>query len=285
MSTVIEVLVFGFLISSLYALSAMGFTMIFGVAGVLNLAHGGFVVLGSFIALWAATVMGWNLYLSCALGVLGVALIAPLVYKIFVRPIQHNSILVFLVTLLLAALMEWGLILLFSPNPRVLPPLVQGDLQLGGSRIDYNRLLASALALGAIIALWLFIQHTKTGKAIRALSMERTGAALVGIPIERIQLLVWAVSGGLAALAGLFLASFLGMGPLDGRLPLVISFAIVVLGGLGSIPGSLWAAYIVGYAETIATYFAPEARGLAALLLMVLILILRPQGLLGRTYA
>ncbi|MFN4218012.1 MAG: branched-chain amino acid ABC transporter permease [Candidatus Bipolaricaulia bacterium] len=285
MSTVIDILIFGFLISSLYALSAVGFTMIFGVAGVLNLAHGGFVVLGAFIALWAATMMGWNLYLSCALGVLGVALIAPLIYKVFVRPIQHNPILVFLLTLLLSVLIEWGLILLFSPNPRVLPPLVSGDLQLGGSRIAYNRLVASALALGTITALWLFVQRTKTGKAILALAMERIGATLVGIDAEKIQLLVWAVSGGLAALAGLFLASFLGMGPLDGRIPLVISFSIVVLGGLGSIPGSLWAAYIVGYAETIATQFAPEARGLAALLLMTLILALRPQGLLGRKHA
>lgn len=283
MSAVIDILVFGFLISSLYALTAVGFTMIFGVAGVLNLAHGGLVVLGAYLALWAATMLGWNLYLACALGVLGAALASALIYKLLVRPIQHNPILVFLLTLLLAALIEWGLILLFSPNPRVLPPLVGGELRLGGggSRIPYHRLLASALALGVLAALWLFVRRTRQGKAILALAMNRTGAALVGIDTERTQLLVWAVSGGLAGLSGLFLASFLGMGPLDGRLPLVISFAIVVLGGLGSIPGSLWAAYIVGYAETIATQFAPEARGLAALLLMTLILALRPQGLMG----
>jgi len=291
LDTLLEVLVFGFLISSLYALAAVGFTMIFGVAGVLNLAHGAFVMLGAYIAIWAHALNdptirlpqpGLSLPLAFLLAIVGVAMLAPLIYRVVVRPIQDRPIIVFLVTLLLAILFEQLAILIFSVNPRALPAMIGGSFPLLGTRIEYNRLLASVIALAAISALWLFVQRTKTGKAILALSMERRGAALVGINAERIQLIVWAISGALAAIAGLFMASFMGMSPLEERVPLVISFSIVILGGLGSIPGSLWAAYIIGYAETIVAQFAPEARGLAALIFLVVILALRPQGLLGK---
>ncbi|MBI1744608.1 branched-chain amino acid ABC transporter permease [Candidatus Acetothermia bacterium] len=294
MTALLDVLVFGFLISSLYALAAVGFTMIFGVAGVLNLSHGAFVMLGAYIAIWAQALndptihlpqLGLNLPAAFLLAILGVAVIAPLIYRVFVRPVQDRPIIVFLVTLLLAILFEQVAILIFSVNPRALPAMVGSSFSILGTQIEYNRLLASVIALVAIGALWLFVHRTKTGKAILALSMDRKGAALVGINAERIQLIVWAVSGALAAIAGLFMASFMGMSPLEERVPLVISFSIVVLGGLGSIPGSLWAAYIIGYAETIVAQFAPEARGLAALIFLFIILALRPQGLLGRKVA
>jgi branched-chain amino acid transport system permease protein len=281
---VIEVLVFGFLISSLYALIAVGFTMIFGVAGVLNLAHGAFAIVGAYLAVWALG-LGLGLPIAFLVAVVGLAIFAPLTYRMLIRPVERNPIIVFLVTLLFAVLLEQVLILLFGAIPRTLPPLVAGNLEILGSRISYNRLAASAIALIVMAALWLFVTRTKIGKAILALSMNRQGAALMGIPTERIILWVWAISGALAAIAGMFIGSFFGLQPLEQRLLLVIAFSIVVLGGLGSIPGSLWAAFIIGYAETIAVQFAPEARGLSSLVILILVLALRPQGLLGRAAA
>ena len=175
--------------------------------------------------------------------------------------------------------------LLFSTSPRILPRLVAGDVYLLGINISYNRIAASLIAVGIIGLLWFTVQRTKIGQAILALSMNRKGAALVGIRAERITLLVWAISGALAAVAGFFSASFLGISPLGDRLPLVIAFSAVVLGGLGSIPGSLWAAFIIGYAETITAQFFPEARGLASMFILIAILTIRPQGLLGREIA
>ncbi len=281
MSVVADVLVLGFLISALYALVAVGFTMIFGVAGVLNLSHGALAMLGAFGAHWALDA-GWARPSAFLVGVVGLALLAPIIYRIFVRPIQDRPITVFLATLLLAVLLEQAVILVSGPESRLLPPLIAGNLSIGGTEIGANRLLASAVALGAIVALWAFVTRTRHGKAIRALSMEPKGAALVGIPAERIVLIVWAISGALAALAGLFIASFLGISPLEERALLVIAFSTVVVGGLGSIPGTLGAALIVGYAETIVAQFAPEARGLVPLLLLVAVLIVRPQGLAGK---
>ena len=281
MSGVIEVLIFGFLISSLYALVALGFTMIFGVAGVLNLAHGAFAMVGAYLAVWGLS-LGWSLPVAALFALAGMALFAPLVYRVLIRPIQHQPIIVFLATLLFAVVLEQVVILLFGFHSYLLPPLVEGGFSLLGTRITYNRVTASAIALLVILALWLFVTRARMGKAILALSMERKGAALVGIPAEKITLWVWAISGVLAAIAGLFIASFFGLSPLEERLLLVIAFSTVVLGGLGSIPGSLWAAFIIGYAETIAVQFAPEARGLASLVILLIVLTLKPQGLFGR---
>lgn len=285
MGTVIEILVFGFLISSLYALAAVGFTMIFGVAGVLNLAHGAFVTIGAYFAIWATTMLDWHIFPATLLAVSSMAVIAPLVYVLFVRPIIDRPVTVFLATLVLSVIVEQALILMFSPNPRTVSTLIEGSFMVSSVNIPWNRVVASVIALISIISLWLFVTRTRTGKAISALSMERLGAALVGINEYRIQLIVWSISGALAAIAGVFLTSFLGMSPLGGRVPLVISFSIVILGGLGSIPGSLWAAYIIGFAETITTQFLPEARGLPSLFILLLILIFRPQGLFGRSAA
>ncbi len=285
MGGIVEVLILGFLISSLYALTALGFTMIFGVAGVLNLAHGAFAMVGAYLAIWAMSAWGWGLPAAAAFAVLGMGVLAPLFYLVFVRPVEDRPIIVFLATLLLAVILEQSIALTFSFNSRILPPLWEGSFTLLGTRISYNRVAASAIVLLILLGLWLFVRRARLGKAILALSMERRGAALVGIPARQIILGVWGISGALAAIAGLFIGSFFGISPLEERLLLVIAFSTVVLGGLGSIPGSLWAAFIIGYSETIIQQFAPEARGLASLAILMVVLMLRPQGLLGRAAA
>jgi len=282
MDAIIEVLVYGFLISSLYALAAVGFTMIFGVAGVLNLAHGAFVLIGGYVAVWASTALGWHIVLAALVAVVAMALLAPLIYLLCVRPFSDKPVIVFLATLLLAVIVEQVMILMFGEKSRTLSALVPGYFYLFGVQILWDRVVASLAALASIVGLWLYITRTRNGKAISALSMERLGAALAGINEFQMQLLVWVVSGALAAIAGVFLTTFLGISPFAGRIPLVIAFSIVVLGGLGSIPGSLWAAYIIGYAETITTQWIPEARGFSSLLILLLILTFRPQGLFGR---
>lgn len=283
MDVVVEVLIGGFLISTLYALIAVGFSMIFGVARVLNLAHGAFAMLGAYIAIAAMNNLGFGFLPAAGLAVVGVAIFAPLIYIVLIRPLADNPVVVFLATLLVGVILEQAMILLFGLNARILPPFAEGAFTIFGDiRILYNRVLASVVAVILILALWLYISHTKSGKSILAISMEQKGAALVGIPTQRIVLLVWAISGALAAIAGLFSASFLGISPFEDREFTVIAFTTVVLGGLGSLPGSLLAAFIIGYVETIAVQFAPEARGLASLAILIIVLIIKPQGLLGK---
>lgn len=283
MDVVVEVLIYGFLISTLYALVAVGFSMIFGVARVLNLAHGAFAMLGAYIAVAAMTELGLGFLPAAVLAVAAVAIFAPVMYMVLIKPLADSPVVVFLATLLVGVILEQVIILLFGLNARILPPIIEGGFAIMEDiRILNNRVLASGVAVVLIGLLWLYISYTKSGKSILAISMEQKGAALVGIPTQRIVLLVWAISGALAAIAGLFSASFLGISPLEDREITVIAFSIVVLGGLGSIPGSLWAAFIIGYVETITVQFAPEARGLASLAILIIVLIIRPQGLLGK---
>jgi len=266
--------------------------MIFGVARVLNLAHGALVLFGAYVAIWLHSSDDFTIRLPQAglslpwalLGaVIATTLLAVLIYLVLVRHIQDKPITVFMTTLLVAIMMEVVIEQGFASNPRALPPLVGGEFPLFGIHLPYNRLVASGIALAAIAALWLFVNRTKVGMAILATSMAPVGAALIGVNAHRIQLITWAISGALAAVAGVFLASFLGTSPVGGRFPLVISFTIVILGGLGSIQGSLLAAYLVGYMETITTYLlSPAYRGFPSLILLVLVLLFRPQGLLGR---
>jgi len=271
---------------------AVGFSMIFGVGRVLNLAHGALVLFGAYVAIWLhargdPTIRlpqpGLGLPWVLLGAVLATTLLSVLIYLLLVRRIQEKPVAVFMTTLLLAIMMEvvieWG----FTSNPRALPPLVEGEFPLFAISLPYNRLVTSGITLAVIALLWFFINRTKLGMAILATSMAPRGAALIGVDVHRIRLVTWAISGALAAIAGVFLASFLGTSPVGGRFPLIISFTIVILGGMGSIQGSLLAAYLVGYLETATTYLlSPTFRGFPSLIILVLVLLFRPQGLLGR---
>lgn len=326
MELIFEVLVTGFLISTLYALISVGFSMIFGVAGVLNLAHGAFAVLGGYVAIWtrrwidnwlifgfdehvaeqAIETSGFQAFFVGALPVIeiivaslvaiaAVALFAPLIYTILIRPLQDKPVVVFLATLLLGVVMEQVFLLIAGLNTQILPPFIEGSFQMfsqegvrfSGFPVLYNRLLAAGVAILLIAALWLYISRTKSGKAILAVSMDRKGAALSGIPTDKVVLRVWAISGALAAIAGIFAASFLGISPFEDRPLTVLAFSIVVLGGLGSIPGSLIASMIIGFAETIPVVVSNQfnsAQGLISLAILLIVLIAKPHGLFGRPH-
>ena len=236
------------------------------------------------IALPYVTYVGKGLFglpIGLALG-LGVAF-AVLFTTGLVRYIQRSSVITMIVTLAFALILEQLILIIFGTSARILLPLVPGSVRLAGVTLTNNQILGFALSWAVIIALWLFIRYARLGKAIIATAQDRVGAALVGIDPERVYTLTWAISGGLAGLAGIFFASSLAMLPTMWRDPLIIAFAIVILGGLGSIQGSLVAAYLVGFIETLTVYvFKAEWRGLPSLILLILILMIRPRGLFGR---
>ncbi|MFQ5795937.1 MAG: branched-chain amino acid ABC transporter permease [Candidatus Bipolaricaulia bacterium] len=281
----VEILIYSAMISALYALVAIGFTMIFGVARVLNLAHGAFIMLSAYITHLAHST-GLNLYLSLALAIVGCVLFALLTCHGIISPIQGSlgaPITIMIATLALALLLQQGFTIAFGPTPRSLPPLVEGSSLILGTRVINNRIVAFGVSWGLIGVLWVFMSRTRRGKAILATAMDARGAALVGIDPKRIQQLTWAISGALAAIAGFFLASFLTLTPQMWIDPLIIAFSIVILGGLGSIGGSVAAAYFIGTIETFTAFTVSGTyAGLPSLLILVLVLALRPQGFFGR---
>ncbi len=286
-----QILIDGFAISALYALGATGFTLIFGVSGVLNLSHGAIMVAAA-VAAWAtADTLHVAAYAAAAIGIAVGMLLAFATYFVTVRPIQRSRKIVesereiFILT----ATLLWGIMIsevvayLFTNNAKTVLPIVQGVVTVFGVRTPSNEFFTAVVCWVAIGGLWLLVNRTRRGKAVLAASMNPRGVTLLGVELSSIYLTVWALYGLLAGIAGVLLGMFLGVssysvGPLTAS-----AFSIVVLGGLGSVSGSLIAAYVVGYLETLTAYLvSPAYRTVPALLLLIVVMYVRPQGLFGR---
>jgi len=289
--TAFQILVDGFAISSLYALAAIGFTLLFGVSGVLNLAHGGIMVVAALIGWWAAGDLHLGVYLGTLVGIVAGLLTAYVTYFLVVRPIQRSraiaheekEIFVLTGTLLWGIMIQTGMAFIFSDNPVTMRPLISGVVNVLGVRTPWNEIMIAVLCWIVIGLLWLLINRTRAGKAMLAASINPRGLTLLGFDLSKIYLRVWTIYGVLAGGAGVLLASFLGVGTANAGQLTASAFSIVVLGGLGSVSGSLIAAYVVGYLETLTAYLIqPTLRPIPALILLVLVVYIRPQGLLGR---
>jgi branched-chain amino acid transport system permease protein len=282
----LEILIVGAVSSAIYAMLAVGFTLIFGVARVLNLAHGSFYALGAYGTYFFTAHLKWPLLLAAIAAIAVVAVFGVFVERVLVRPMRASQLAVLMITLAVALVVEQAMFLTFGSEYRNVPAFVDAKFHIGGVDVAGARLLA--LGVGALVigALWLFIQHTRLGSAILAISQDPQAAQYMGIPSDRIFTVVMALSAALAALAGILAGPFLTVQPTMWLLPIVKAFAIVVVGGLGSIPGSILAALLLGYAETIVGYTIStswtEIVSVAATLLM---LVVRPAGFFGRRAA
>jgi branched-chain amino acid transport system permease protein len=277
------IIIQGFLISGLYALVAVGFTMIFSVGRVLNLAYGVYIMLGGY----AYFTLSQMLELSKVISLLGAIVVGILfgiiIYFGVVKRLQNNPIAVEISTLILAVVMQAVIILIYSPAPRAIWPIIAGISRLHDVIISWNIFFAMMTSWVVLGALLVFVRKTQLGRAIMAVSMDPKGALLSGIDPERINILTWALSGGLGALAGVFFATYTQLDPTMWVGPLITAVAVVIIGGIGSIIGSLVAAHIVGFMETITTtVIAPELRGVFTLLLIIVILVILPKGLFGK---
>ena len=287
----LQILIDGFAISSLYGLGAVGFTLMFGVCGVLNLAHGGIMLIAALFGWWVAADYGAGPYGGAAVGILAGLVASYVTYFVVVRPIQRSRAIprseeeIFLLTgtLLWGIMIQVGMDYLFSNNPVTMEPLVPGVVNLFGVRTPANELVIAAACWSAIGLLWLLVNRTRIGKQLMAASINPRGLTLLGFELSSIYLIVWTVYGLLAGLAGVLLASFFGISSDNAGNLTASAFSIVILGGMGSVPGSLVAAYVVGYAETLTAYLVnPTLRPIPALLILVAVLYVRPRGLLGR---
>jgi branched-chain amino acid transport system permease protein len=286
-----QILVDGFAISSLYALGAMGFALIFGVSGVLNLSHGALMV-AAVVAAWAA---GNDLhagpYAGATIGVAVGFAATLLTYFVIVSPLQRSrkireeekEIFILTATLLWGIMIQELIAYFYTNNAKTVAPIVEGVMSIVGVRTPKNELFTAVVCWLVIGVLWLLVNRTRAGKAVLAASMNPRGVTLLGIELSQIYIAVWAVYGLLVGIAGVLLGMFLGVssysvGPLTAS-----AFSIVVLGGLGSVSGALIAAYVVGYLETITAYLiSPAYRTIPALLLLIAVMYVRPRGLLGR---
>jgi branched-chain amino acid transport system permease protein len=281
-----EILIYGAVTSAIYAMLAVGFTLIFGVARVLNLAHGSFYALGAYGTYVGTGVLGLPLWLAALMAIAFVAAFGVIVEKVLVRPLRHSQLGVLMITLAVSLVVEQALFLIFGSEYRNVPAFIDAKVSLGGVDVAGQRLLTLLVAVVSISALYLFIQRTRLGSAILAISQDAEAAKYMGIPSDRIFSLVMAISAALAALAGVLAGPFLSVQPSMHLLPIVKAFAIVIVGGLGSIPGSILAALMLGYAETLVAYLVSTSwTEIVSVLATLLMLVFRPAGFFGKRAA
>ena len=281
-----DILVHGAVTSAIYAMLAVGFTLVFGVARILNLAHGAFYMLGAYFTYLFATLLGLPLALAALAAIAATAGLGWAVERWLIRPQRDSSMAVMMVTMAFLLVAEQVLLVTFGSEVVNVPAFADAKFSLGGADIGGQQLLTLATAVVALAVLWLLIQRTRAGAAILALSQDPLAAQYMGIPIDRVYGRVVALSAALAALAGVMAGPFLSTSPHMAMPALTKAFAIVIVGGLGSLPGSILAAILLGYAETAVAYLVSsswtEVVSLAAVLLTLL---LRPAGLRGKRAA
>jgi len=272
------------LIGSVYALVAIGLTLIWGVMNVLNFAHGDFLMIGMFIAFWCYTLFKMDPLLSipvCAalLFVLGVGVYRFIISKVMKGPGLAQLVVTFGVSIFLANLA----VMLWTPDFRLIEkPLLAGTWSLGHIQLSVPKFAASVGSVVVSAAVFLFLKKTRTGKAILAVEMNRDAALLMGINTERINSLSFGIGSALVGVAGAFLSMYYYIYPQVGGLFGLISFCIVALGGFGSIEGAFIAGILIGLVQTLGGYFFDPAYKYALVFLVYLITVwIRPQGLMG----
>jgi branched-chain amino acid transport system permease protein len=282
----LEIIIFGAVTGSIYAMLAVGFTLIFGVARILNLAHGSFYALGAYGAYALTAIAKLPLWQAAAISVVAVAIFGVAVERTLIRPMRKSQLAVLMISLAVALIVEQMLFLIFGSEYRNVPAFVDDKFSIGGVDVAGQRLLALAVGVIAVGALYTFIQTTRLGSAILAISQDPEAAQYMGIPSDRIFSVVMGLSAALAALAGIMAGPFLSVNPSMHLLPVVKAFAIVVVGGLGSIPGSILAAFMLGYAETLVAYLVSTSwTEIVSVLATLLVLVFRPAGMFGKRAA
>ncbi len=278
-----DVLVLGAIQSAIYALLALGFTLIFGVGRVVNLAHGAFYALGVYIAYTLVVVLRLPLLFGAVAAVFAVGAIGVGMDRVFIRPLRRSILAVLIVTVVFALFTEQIIYAAYGYTSRNIPSFTDQTATVLGVNVAGQRGVAFLVAAVVLVAVWGLVYRTRFGNAILAVAQDREAAAYMGIDANGVFAAVMGLSAALAATAGVLMAPILVVSPNMWILPLIKSFAIVILGGLGSVPGSLLASVLLGYSETAVSYFISGAFSeLVPLVLILGVLLARPAGLFGR---
>ena len=282
----------GLVIGSIYALTALGLSIIFGVLRIVNFAHGELYMIGGYAYFLLVASLGLPPVLAVALAAavlfaIGAAVEVSLVRPVYTGRVDRPDEYAIMITFALAILLQNLMLSIFGPWPQRPEPVFRGRVEIGELIISGDR-LAAALVGALIIGVTLVaLRYTWAGKTVRAVSQDRKAAETLGINVDRVSMYAFGIGAALAGAAGALIGPVFNVTPVMGVIPVVKAYVIVVLGGLGSVPGAILGALILGQVEVFATVLIPDTtRALAykdayGLLVLVLVLLLRPQGLFG----
>ncbi len=282
---VLQSAISGILLGFVYALVAIGLTMVFGVMGVANFAHGAFLMLGMYFTYWIFMLLGIDPYLGAIGSFSLLFFMGILIQRFLISPMlkAHHHMQVIL-TFGILVLLENLVLVLWGPELRsVTPAYSLSVIELGALCLSVPRLLASGLAVGMTAVLYWLLRRTDLGLAIQATAQDEAGATLMGIDVPRIQAIVFGLGSACAGFAGALLTPFFYLAPDVGNVFLMTAFVVVVLGGMGSFEGALLGGLIIGIVESMAgALLGPSLKGIVIYAIFFVLLLSKPRGLLGR---
>jgi branched-chain amino acid transport system permease protein len=284
---ILQQVVNGVTIGVVYALIAVGLTLVFGILDVINFAHGEFYMIGAFLTYGLTVRVGLDYFLALALTIIGGAAAGLVAERLALRPLKDRHMFaVVLSTLGLSMFLQNGALLTWGPDPREIE-VAWGSrpLIIGGVVITLLRVAVLATAAALIATLTWFIRQTTWGMAMRAVAANRGAAALMGIPVDRVYALTFALGAALAGVAGGLLGAMFTIEPTMGEWAVVKAFSVVIMGGMGNVPGAVLGGVILGVAENLGAGFLPGGTSYKdgiGYTILILVLLYRPQGLFGR---
>jgi branched-chain amino acid transport system permease protein len=278
----VQALLNGLGLAMAYVLVALGLTLIFSILEIINFAHGEFYMMGAFVTYVAFSVWGAPYLAALAAAILLVGVAGLVAERLVFRHLRGKTLNAFIVSLGLLGVMQASAQLAFGIQDKSVPSAFSGIVRAQGVVISVERLAVAGTAVGLIVALYAFLEYTRTGHAMRATAQDADGAALQGVDIEWVSALGFALGCGLAGAAGALLAPVFSVSPTMGALPVVKAFIIIILGGMGSLPGAVLGGLLLGAVEGVGTlFFSSAAVNVLGFLMVIAILLLRPRGLFG----
>ncbi len=284
MSLFIQQIVNGLTLGSIYCLVALGLTLIYGIMEVPNFAHGHLYMVGAYVTFFGMTLYGLNYWVSALVAGIIIAILGVITERVVFNPLRHApSSNRFIAALGAMMFLEAAARLLWGADFRSIPPVYDKVLSFAGVRVTEQRVIVIVAAILLIIALNLFLKRTIIGSSIEAVAQNPDGSSLVGINVNVVGMLTFAIASFLAAVAAALAGPIFLVFPTMGELIIMKAFVIIVIGGMGSIPGAIVGGYILGLTESLgATYISMDYKDVIAFLVLVIILTIKPTGLFAK---
>lgn len=280
-------LINGISLGSVYAIIALGYTMVYGIAKMLNFAHGDVIMIGGYISFCATSYMGLNPILSILCAIVVCTALGICIEKLAYKPLRNATSLAVLITAIgVSYFLQNAALLIWTSNPKSYPNMVSfvPSIKLGTFAISGTAMVTILACIIIMLVLTFFTEKTKMGKAMRAVSEDKGAAELMGINVNRTISLTFAIGSGLAAIAGVLLCSaYPTLMPTTGAMPGIKAFTAAVFGGIGSIPGAMLGGILLGIIEIFAkAYISTQLSDAIVFAVLIIVLIVKPSGLLGK---
>ena len=280
-------LISGISLGSVYAIIALGYTMVYGIAKMLNFAHGDVIMIGGYVSFCAMFYLGLPNIVAVLLAVIVCTVLGVVIERLAYKPLRSAPSLAVLITAIgVSYFLQNSALLIWKAAARVYPPVVEGSMQLFGGKltVSYVSLLTIAACVVIMIGLTTFVNKSKMGKAMRACSEDKAAAQLMGINVNRTISMTFAIGSALAAVAGVLLCSYSPvLKPTTGSMPGIKAFTAAVFGGIGSIPGAFLGGLLLGIIEAMAqAYISTQLSNAILFAVLIVVLLVKPSGLLGK---